>query len=222
MSQCEFSNLSIHLTFSEPHSPSNPIFAELGLLIFDLVVVRNILFIHHLNSNLFYFQVLDLDRKSTNTDFPAFKELLSAFSQLVKDLRSVLTLEQRDLIVFEKCRRLGMCKMKIFRFDGEIKIIYIYYNNSVSWSVCECVCVCEYVSVLMQPLHCINVRNSRRKKHCIACVAFCEWVRLKLKWRHKGKAADCRRQKPAKEALHCMLRAFIARSKKMYACTNCK
>ena len=42
------------ITFREPRSPSNPIFAELGLLkFFDLVKVLNILFVHqHLNSNL--------------------------------------------------------------------------------------------------------------------------------------------------------------------------
>ena len=43
--------------------------------------------------------------KSTNSVFPTFSEILLAFSQLVKDLRSALTTEQKDLTVFEKCRR---------------------------------------------------------------------------------------------------------------------
>ena len=42
------------ITFSDPRSPSNPIFTELGILkFFDLVEVLNILFVHqHLNANL--------------------------------------------------------------------------------------------------------------------------------------------------------------------------
>ena len=48
---------------------------------------------------------LDLERNITNSVLLAFNKILLAFSQVVRVLRSALTFEQRDLMVFAKCRR---------------------------------------------------------------------------------------------------------------------
>ena len=48
---------------------------------------------------------LDLDRNKINSVLLEFREILLALSQQVKILRSALIFEQRDAMVFEKCRR---------------------------------------------------------------------------------------------------------------------
>ena len=48
---------------------------------------------------------LDCERKTMNSVFLALSEILLAQSQLVKILRSALTLLQRDLTEFEKFKR---------------------------------------------------------------------------------------------------------------------
>ena len=47
----------------------------------------------------------DLERNIINSVLLVFNEILLAFSQVVRVLRSGLTFEQRDLMVFAKCRR---------------------------------------------------------------------------------------------------------------------
>ena len=68
---------------------------------------------------------LDLERNMTDSGLLVFNEILLAFSQVVRVLRSALTFEQRDLMVFCKMQAMGIvCKMEYFRkFNCHVKII---------------------------------------------------------------------------------------------------
>ena len=65
---------------------------------------------------------MDLEQNITNSVLLVFNEILLAFSQVVRVLRSALTFEQRDLMVFAK---MGIvCKMECFRkFNCHMQII---------------------------------------------------------------------------------------------------